>query len=173
MPAPEPLACTSPACDFTTPPTCPDWDAMLRVLQIHTDAAHRAPPNNGRDINHTQMPNTKLEKLPRPTFSLDMTQSDYAFKQSQWTAYISQATTTEQVKVQQLRAACDEELFRRVYDAGGLEGLNTEKDLLQQIKNLGVRVIHKTLHLQNMWQMTQDPEEPIRAFCSGLVRLNR
>ena len=47
--------------------------------------------------------------------------------------------------------------------------MNTEKDLLQQIKNLGVRVIHKTLHLQNMWQMTQDPEEPIRAFCSRLV----
>ena len=30
-------------------------------------------------------------------------------------------------------------------------------------------MVHKTLHLQNMWQMKQDPEEPIRAFCSRLV----
>ena len=43
--------------------------------------------------------------------------------------------------------------------------MNTEKDLL---KKLGVRVIHKTLHLR-VWHMTQDPEEPIRAFCSRLV----
>ena len=115
------------------------------------------------------MSTTKLEKLPRPTFSLDMTQSDYAFKESQWGAYIGQSVTSEQVKLQQLRAGCDEDLLRRVYDAGDLQGLNTEKDLLKQIKNLGVRVVPKTLHLQNMWQMKQDPEEPIRAFCSRLV----
>ena len=47
--------------------------------------------------------------------------------------------------------------------------MNIEKDLLKQIKNLGARVVHKTLHLQTMWQMKQDPEEPIRAFCSRLV----
>ena len=69
------------------------------------------------------MLDAKLEKLPRPTFSLDMTQSDYAFKESQWEAYIGQGVTSEQVKVQQLRAACDEELLRRVYDAGALEKL--------------------------------------------------
>ena len=166
--APEPLECTNPDCTFTTPPTCPDWEAMLRVLQIHTDAAHRVP-QGGQGSTQANMSNTKLEKLPRPTFSLDMTQSDYAFKESQWEAYIGQSVNSEQVKVQQLRAACDEDLLRRVYDAGGLQGLNTEKELLKQIKNLGVRVVHKTLHLQNMWQMKQDPEEPIRAFCSRLV----
>ena len=166
--APEPLECTCPDCTFTTPPTYPDWEAMLRVLQKHTDANHRAPQGD-QSNGQASISNSKLEKLPMPTFSNDMTQSDYAFKESQWEAYIGLSVTSEQVKVQQLRAACDEDLLCRVNDAGGLQGLNTEKDLLKQIKKLGVRVVHKTHHLQNMWQMKQDPEEPLIAFCSRLV----
>ena len=92
-------------------------------VTVHTDAAHRAP-HNGQENPQVQVLDAKLEKLPRPTSSLDMTQSDYAFKESQWEAYIGQGVTSEQVKVQQLRAACDEELLRRVYDAGGLEKLS-------------------------------------------------
>ena len=144
--APAPQECTSPDCTFTTPPTCPDWEAMLRVLQKHTDANHRAPQGD-QSNGQASISNSKLEKLPMPTFSNDMTQSDYAFKESQWEAYIGLSVTSEQVKVQQLRAACDEDLLCRVYDAGGLQGLNTEKDLLKQIKKLGVRVVHKTHHL--------------------------
>ena len=98
-----------------------------------------------------------------------MTQSEWAFKESQWQAYISQSVVSEQVKVQQLQAACEESLLRRVYDAGGLATLDTEALLITQIQKLAVRMVHKTLHLQNMWAMQQSPEEPIRAFCSRLV----
>ena len=98
-----------------------------------------------------------------------MSQAEWAFKHSQWQAYISQARVTEEIKVQQLRAACDDDLLRRVYDAKDLASLNTEVMLVEQIKKIAVRVVHKTRHLQNMWTMVQSPEESIRAFVSRLI----
>ena len=162
--APVPLKCTASDCEFTTPPNCPDWEKMLKLLELHTAAVH--------NVSTGQVgasPSTKLEKLPRPSFSLDMTQSEWTFKESQWQAYISQSTVSEKVKVQQLQAACEQDLLRRVHDAGGLDKLDTELLLMAQIKKLAVKVVHKTLHMQNLWNMTQSPEEPIRAFCSRLV----
>ena len=98
-----------------------------------------------------------------------MSQSEWSFNEAQWSAYISQSIVREKVKVQQLQAACDQDLLRRVYDTGGLDTLNTEELLMAQLKKLALRVVHKTLHMQNMWSMSQSPEEPIRAFCSRLA----
>ena len=165
--APNPIKCSKTGCEFTTPATCPDWDKMLRVLELHTAAEHGTVQAGPATERSGAAP--RLEKLPRPTFSLEMTQNEWAFKESQWRAYISQSVVPDKVKVQQLQAACDELLLRRVYDAGGLDSLNTEELLISQIKKLAVRVVHKTLHLQNMWSMTQSPDESVRAFCSRLV----
>ena len=65
-----------------------------------------------------------------------MSKAEWAFKRSQLNAYISQTTVSEQVKVQQLRAVCDDDLLRRVYDAGDLASLDTENLLLNQVKKL-------------------------------------
>ena len=164
--APTPLACSKEGCEYSTPPNCPDWEKMVRLLELHTGAEHgaAAAPTQVRAA-----PGPKLETLPRPNLTLDMTQADWSFKQSQWEVYISQHPVTEQVKIQQLKAACDEPLLRRVHDAGGLTSITTEEALLAEIKKLAVRVVHKTLHLQNMWSMTQSPEEQARAFTSRLI----
>ena len=99
-----------------------------------------------------------------------MSQAEWSFTEAQWTAYISQqAGLREEVKVQQLQAACDQALLRRVYDDGGLAALDTEAKLLAKVKKLAVRVVHKTLHMQNLWNMIQQTEEPIRAFASRLT----
>ena len=123
---------------------------------------------NGSNVGiHSNTP--KLEKLPRTSFQLEMTQAEWAFKLSKWQAYIAQSLVSEVTKVQPLRPACDDDLLRRIYDGGDLAGLNTEALLIAQIKKLAVRVVHKTLHRQNLWAMTQSPEESIRAFVSRLV----
>ena len=46
--------------------------------------------------------------------------------------------------------------------------MNTET-LLTQVKKIAVRVVHKTLHLQNLWKMIQSPEELVRVYVSRLV----
>ena len=56
-----------------------------------------------------------------------------------------------------------------MYDAGDLANMNTEDLLMQQIKKIAVRIVHKTLHLQNMWSMSQAPDEVVRSFVSRLV----
>ena len=134
------------------------------ITELHTAAEHGVAATTGRPPS---VP--KLENLPRPSFNLDMTQAEWSFKESQWKVYINQTSVSESVKVQQLKAACDEALLRRVHDAGGLTSLNSETDLLAEIRKLAVRVVHKTLHLQNMWGMIQSPEEPIRSFSSRLI----
>ena len=73
---------------------------MLQMLAIHTAVEHgvnTAPPA-------TPLTNTKLERLPRPSFDLDMSQSEWLFTLSQWKAYISQSLVSEGAKVQQLKA---------------------------------------------------------------------
>ena len=113
------------------------------ITELHTAAEHGVAATTGRPPS---VP--KLENLPRPSFNLDMTQAEWSFKESQWKVYINQTSVSESVKVQQLKAACDEALLRRVHDAGGLTSLNSETDLLAEIRKLAVRVIHKTLHLK-------------------------
>ena len=164
---PSPLDCTKEGCDWKTPPNCPDWDKMIKMLELHTIAEHggRGSTSAAPAINTTP----KLEKLPRPSFELEMTQAEWAFKHSQWQAYIGQSPVSESVKVQQLRAACSDDLLRRVYDTGDLANMNTEALLLGHIKKIAVRVVHKTRHLQNLWAMVQSPEESVRAFVSRLV----
>ena len=98
-----------------------------------------------------------------------MSQAEWAFKTSQWKAYITQTPVSEAVKVQQLRAACEDDLLWRVYDAGDLASMTTETLLLSQVQKIAVRIVHKTLNLQNLWSMVQSPEESVRAFASRLV----
>ena len=164
---PAPLDCTKAECDWKTPANCPDWDKMIKMLELHIVAQHGGQNSTSASSAANLAP--KLEKLPRPSFQLEMSQAEWAFKKSQWDAYISQTPVSETVKVQQLRAACEDDLMRRVYDAGDLSSMNTESLLLDQIKKIAVRVVHKTLHLQNLWKMVQSPEESIRAFASRLV----
>ena len=51
---------------------------------------------------------SKFEKLPRPTFSLDMTEGDWAYSTMQWESYIAQAPASPAEQLLQLRAACDD-----------------------------------------------------------------
>ena len=69
----------------------------MKLLELHTIAEHGSG-NNGIGSVGTAAP--RLEKLPRPSFQLDMSQAEWAFKHSQWQAYISQTPVSEPVKVQ-------------------------------------------------------------------------
>ena len=93
-----------------------------------------------------------------------MSEADWQFKVIAWKSYIGQAPTTPDNKLLQLRAACDEELHKRVYDSGDYGGLDTEDKFLARMKELAVIKIHKSVHLMNLYRMVQDSDEAIRAF---------
>ena len=159
MPPPTPLECSSTDCDFKTPVGCPSWELMVNLLNQHTQSVHGG--------GQAPAPQTsKLEKLPRPTFTLNMTESQWSFTKIQWDNYIKQSAVSESVKLMQLQAACDDNLRQRVFDTGTYSSLTTEAQFLEKMKELSVIVVHKSIHLMNLWKMRQESDEPIRAFAA-------
>ena len=88
--------------------------------------------------------NSKLEKLPRPVFTLNMTESQWSFKKLQWDNYIKQTTVSPDVQLLQLQAACDEQLRQRVFDTGMYAALDTTELFLNKMKELAVIIVHQS-----------------------------
>ena len=132
---PSPLQCSVPNCGFSTNAGCPTWDLMVNILAQHTQSVHGGAP--ATQPSHT----SRLEKLPRPTSSLQMTKSQWQFKKIQWNHYINQSTVPEATKLTQLQAACDESLRQRVFDTGLYNTLTSEKLFLDNHHSSGSPVI--------------------------------
>ena len=45
--APTPIKCFLEGCEYSTPANCPDWDRMLKMLELHNAAAHNIAPVAG------------------------------------------------------------------------------------------------------------------------------
>ena len=71
----------------------------------------------------------------------------------QWENYIKQSAISPEVKLMQLQAACDDQLRQRVFDTGVYSSLNTAELFLEKMKELAVIVVHKAIHLMNLWKM--------------------
>ena len=69
----------------------------------------------------------------------------------------------------QLQAACDGPLQQRVFDTGTYSSLSNVDLFLAKMKELAVIVVHKSIHLMNLWKMSQESDEPIRAFAARLT----
>ena len=165
--APAPIECSYPECDYKTPAGCPTWELMTKQLELHASSVH-PPPGGGGGHGHVSH-KARLESLPRPKFSLNMTEGQWQFINMQWIAYIAQTPASDSQKVEQLRAACDKDLLQRVYDSGSFNTLNTVDLFLNKMKELAVIKIHKTIHMVHLWRMAQESSETIRAFAARIT----
>ena len=86
MPPPQPLECSNEGCTYETPAGCPPWDMMVTLLTQHTQSVHGNANQGPTSLG------SKLEKLPRPTFSLQMTEAQWTFTKIQWDNYIKSRT---------------------------------------------------------------------------------
>ena len=136
----------------------------MALLTTHTQAVHRVAAPGVVPTNHS-----KLEKLPRPVFTLKMTESQWSFTKIQWENYIKQSVVSPDVQLMQLQAACDESLRQRVFDTGMYAALDTAELFLVKMKELAVIVVHKSIHLMNLWKMQQQSDEQIRAFAARIT----
>ena len=164
MAPPTPLRCSHATCDYETPVGAPTWDIMVNLLSTHAQTVH-----GGGGQTQPVTSNSKLEKLPRPVFSLNMSESQWTFTKMQWDNYISQCQVSASVQLMQLQAACDDELRQRVFDTGQYASLTDTASFLNKMKELAVVVVHKSIHLRNLWKMQQQSDEPIRAFAARLT----
>ena len=170
-PSPE-ISCSQAECSFVTPAGAPTWEIALGFLTQHTTAVHSPPPppptNGGSSAGHTPHM-SKLEKLPRPNFELAMSEGQWEFLSHQWRAYIGQTTVTEAQHLQQLQAACSPDLLQRIFDMGNYSTLTTPKLFMESMEKIAVIKVHKAIHTMNMWKMTQNSDESIRAFAARIT----
>ena len=143
-----PVECSVPGCGYVTPDTT--GPQMLSYLTLHTNAVHLA----------NQAAPAVVVSQPRPVFSLNMTEADWQIKETDWTSYIEQEPCSDNTKLSQLRAACNDSLRQRVCESGG-RTLHTVPLLLARMKELAVVKIHKSRHLANLYDIVQQPDEPV------------
>ena len=141
MAPPAPLQCSVTTCNYETPAGTPNWELMVTLLSTHTQAVH------GGGTQQNASSNSKLQQLPRPVFTLNMTESQWSFTKLQWDNYISQLPVSPTVQLMQLQAACDDQLRQRVYDTGVYASLTTTDLFLTKMKELAVVVAQKSFHL--------------------------
>merc|ERR1712081_66553 len=107
MPPPAPMLCSVPGYDYETQQGAPTWEACIMLLTTYAQSVH------GGGAQPVTTTGSKLEKLPQPTFTLNMTESQWSFTKIQWDNFIIQSTVSESVKLMQLQAACDDALRQR------------------------------------------------------------
>ena len=123
--APSPLQCSVEDCNYETGAEG-TIQQKIDLLSLHTSAVHAVQPQQP----HVCQTASRLEKLPRPVFTLNMTEAAWDFKVIEWESYIQQTPATDNTKLLQLRAACDDGLRSRVYDSGDFASLNNVTLLL-------------------------------------------
>ena len=87
-----PVDCSVPGCDYVTPDgTAPQ---VLSYLTLHANSVHIQQPTTPAAVV------SRYKKLPRPVFSLNMTEADWQFKEIDWNSYIEQIESTIKVQSQ-------------------------------------------------------------------------
>ena len=113
-----------------------------------------------------------LPKKPDgPTIRPESTDGDCAIFLDSWNHYKEMCGLTEPAVLRnEQRTACVSEVNRLLFDLVGAETLNstTEEQLLQQIKLVAVRGLHKKVYRQGFYSMGQKEGESDTHF---LVRL--
>ena len=100
MPPPARVECSAPGCEYVTPENLPNYDLVTTHLQLHANTVHAAPvaaPGLAQ-----QVPSAKVDKRPRPDVTLDMTEHDFRFFESEWELYKRATKISGQTLVDEL-----------------------------------------------------------------------
>ena len=162
---PPPQACSSPECTYVTPTGVPTRDLVTTYLTNHTNTCHaptacETPPQPSSKYGETTqtylctgyargslgIQDSSVEGLHRASGSL---------RQSKVTAATGSLHT---------RPA---ENLRRW--AGSYTTLTSTTLLMNKMEKIAVVMVHKAVHIMNMWNMTHQSDESIRGFAASIT----
>ena len=117
-------------------------------------------------------PNTPNVKRPeRPSIGLDITDGEWALFLDTWTRYKTICGLEDPAVIRnELRATCTPEANRLLFELIGPERLNSasEENLLQQIRLVTVKGLHKEVHRHEFHSMRQKEGESVTHFLARL-----
>ena len=161
MAPPTPMRCSYPECEYETPTNIPNFELIVKTLEIHAKTAHYQ--------HEKQDKANKVEKPKRPQICANMSESEWTFFLHKWGRYVRQAQLQEQQKVDELWECLDSELQRLAFN-DGLDD-NSSESLIASIKKLAVTVLHPSVHVVNLHQMKQVEGETVKAFSAKVKGL--
>ena len=147
--------CPIPGCTYTTD----NLDAVIvaALLNAHT-VTHTAAPGAAR-----------VEKVARPTVSSAGTSEEWIYFTTRWSEYVAATRITGQDQVTQLLECCDNQLRKDLTcNAGGSLSDKPINEVLAAIKQLAIREENVMVARATLHNMSQDRDEPIRAYAARL-----
>ena len=140
--------------------------------QIQQQMTHMMQITSGLLNKSTdQSPTIRTKRPDRPSIDVESTETDWIMFEEDWDRYkqMSMLSSTDDIR-NELRAACSKEVNRMLFNFVGPNVLKgtSEKDLLNHIKSVAVRSVHKEVHRQEFKIMKQEEGETITRFTSRL-----
>ena len=144
----------------------PNYELVIKDLEMHIKCVHAIEAAGQRDSHGG---GAKADKLPRPTITEGLTESDWSHFLDKWSRYKRSALqgATQQYVTDQLWACCDQSLETAVYNSG----INSETDetvLLDSIKKLAVRAQNTLVNVVKFLDLSQDQEESASSYTARL-----
>ena len=170
MAPPDIMVCSNGECQYSTPEGIPTWELLIQCMNNHTQAVHQNPVAGQPGAQAQGQAKPRAEKVPRPQIKLGVSQDEFSYFQDEWTSYKRSCGITDETETRdQLRAACNEDLRKNLFNCLGskLKTL-TEQEMMDEIKKLAVLAQNNLVKMVQFFELSQDREEPIRAFFARL-----
>jgi len=154
---------------MTTPPVTMDQqhlELMKQMMELQQENISLR-----KQMLSGQSNMSRVRKPDRPSIGLDATDGDWALFIDEWTRYKDMCGLKDSAVIRnELRTACTPETNRLLFELIGPETLDTatEEHLLQQIRLVVVKGLHKEVHRQNFHFMRQKEGESITHFLARL-----
>ena len=139
--------------------------AALTTLQTE-NAKLRTEVHNNNTSNQC-----KVKKPDRPTINGGLDDRDWALFMDSWIRYKTMVNLTDLgLTRMELRSACSEDVNKLLFEYVGSTALDTcsENQLLEHIKSVAVKSVHKEVHQVAFNKMIQNPGESVTNYVARL-----
>ena len=162
MTPPPPLACEVENCGYSTEEGIPSHELRIERLKLHHQQRHNQQINPKVNL-------PKPAQLPRPELPEEASEQEWLQWKSKWERYKRSCLQGVESKmvVDQLMACCSKDLEDTIWkQVGG--NLDTEKELLDVMKKLGVKRRNVLLNKVSFFDMSQNQDEKVKHYVARL-----
>ena len=141
---------------------------MLQTQQMMQQTMNRLLQNLSTS---NASPGGRVKRPDRPVVDVDSTDGDWALFIDSWKRYKTMTKMNDPLEIRnELRSTCSPVINKLLFDFVGPETLNTcsEQQLLQHIKSVAVKGVHKEVHRQKFHTLHQSPGESITRYLARL-----
>ena len=166
MAPPPEMECSYPECNFSTPPSIPTYELVLKALELQISTAHTPLTINMSNPARQQV--SKVEKPKRPSVSSNMSESDWTLFDYKWNRYKRQPGISGQQEVDEIWACLETDIERLTFQDGVCNSDPTQ--LLKKLKKLEITTVHPAIHVVSLHKLKQNSEETVENSqnCYGL-----